>query len=141
MARAELPLPLPSITIEADVWNATWISYKAFELVDRTKHSLKTEVKAGESIDITFIFMAAGAAGATGFAGHMGQMFAKDLYQYIKKRIAKVTSKQQEKPHTSQKLRIVRHSREWDEIIEEYDEGKGDRKGKVHKHNLGDEGF
>ncbi len=123
--RASLPGP-PSITVEADVWNATWITYKAFELVDRTKLALRTNVKAGESVDITFILEVAGIAVGTsilsGFGGQMGQVFAKDLYRYVKKRIRAVEKKRIQEPHTRQKVRILRRTVEWEDVIAAVDQ-------------------
>ncbi len=130
----------PSITVEADLWNSTWITAKAFRLVDKTKLPLNAEVKAGGSIEITFIIELIAGIGATSFAsrfgGTMGHEFAKDFYGYLKKRIKAVEERQKKKPDTRQKVRILRHSREWDEVIEEYDRGQYDETRKALRDDL-----
>jgi hypothetical protein len=112
----------PYITVEADRRNAIWIASKAFEIVDRTKLSMRTDIKAGESIDLTFILAyAAGVATplASRFGGQIGDLVARDLYGYIKKRIRAVEQVRLRKPNTRQKVRIAHYSNEWDAIIEE----------------------
>jgi hypothetical protein len=114
----------PFITVEADPWNATWIVSKAFQLVDRTKLPLRTEVKAGESIDITFILVYVAGVSTPfvrDFGGQIGNLFARDLYHYIKRRIKAVEARRSWKPDTRQKVRIARYSDGWDAIIEEFE--------------------
>ncbi len=101
------------------MWNATWITNRALRLVEKYRIPLRTETKPGESVEIIFIILVAGGAG---FGGKMGQLFAKDLYGYVKKRITKWREERTRKPGTRQVVRIVRHSREWDEVIQKSDE-------------------
>jgi len=114
---------VPYITIEADVWNATWINGKALQLVEKRGFPIETEVRSGESLDITFILIGAvvtiGTATASGFGWRLGQDFAKDLYRYVRRRMKAVEKQRRRTPKTRQKVRLVRHSVELNEVLEE----------------------
>lgn len=75
----------PTLIIESNVWDMTWILNKTARLVEKYKSPITINIKNSNSVEVEIIF----GIVVGGFGGEMAKLFAHDIYFYVKSRIFK----------------------------------------------------
>jgi hypothetical protein len=79
----------PAIRIHSGSWDAIWIMYKAARGTEKTRITTTFKVQADKSIDVDIALVVVAVIGYP-FIDEISRAFARDLYQWIKRKAQRV---------------------------------------------------
>jgi hypothetical protein len=86
----------PTLIIESNVWDMTWILNKASRLVEKYEVPITVTIEKSNSVEVQIILGVIGGAAGVTFVSEVSRLLAHDLYYYVKGRI--YTQRTGEKP-------------------------------------------
>lgn len=75
----------PTLIIDSNVWDMTWILNKTARLVEKYEVPITITIDKSNSVEVQIIFGLVGGA----FGGEMARLFARDIYFYAKEKLIK----------------------------------------------------
>lgn len=75
----------PTLIIDSNVWDMTWILNKTARLVEKYELPITITINKSNSVEVQIIFGLIGGA----FVGEMARLFAQDIYFYAKEKLIK----------------------------------------------------